>query len=177
MIAKALEPGPPGFFTTVGAAVKVRLAAPLLLTVIVACFTVLVAGVDVIAGVGAEMPTIAAAVPVPLSVTGEPVTVALEVIVSVALINPTAVGENTTVIVQDPAIGVNVVPQVPPARENRGDENASAIPVTSTVPVLLRVRVRAALVPPCGTLPKFSGPPVTLAARITLLPNSTAPIS
>ena len=92
------------------------------------------------AGTGPVKLTIAAAVPVPLSVTGEPATVALDVIVNVAGTAPAAVGENTTLIVQAPVAVVNVAPQVPPAapaaRAYRGDENASVIPVMLTVPLL-----------------------------------------
>ncbi len=115
----------------------------------------------------------------PLSVTGEPVTVTLAVMVSVAGTAPTAVGENTTLIVQV-APAFRVAPQVPPPaeREYRGDEKASVIPVPVAVPVLCSVRVCAALVVPVATLPKVNGPPVTLSTAVAgPAANSTAPAS
>jgi len=56
-----------------------------------------------------------ATAPVPVNDTGEPVTAALEVMVTVPTAGPVDVGESTTLIVQVPANTVNVAPQVPPA--------------------------------------------------------------
>ncbi len=55
------------------------------------------------------------ATPVPLRSTGEPLIVALDVIVRVAETSPLAFGENTTLMVQLPVAGVSVAPHVPPA--------------------------------------------------------------
>ena len=52
--------------------------------------------------------------PVPLSVTGEPVTATLALIVRLPFTRPVAVGENTTLIVQV-LLAASVVPHVPPA--------------------------------------------------------------
>jgi len=71
-----------------------------------------VVSVPLVAEVKVSVPC-AAATPVPLRATGEPVTGTLAVMVNVADAEPAAFGENTTVIVQLP--GANVVVQVPPA--------------------------------------------------------------
>ena len=102
------------------------------------------------------------ATPVPFSVTGEPVTATLAAMVAVPGFAPGgATGEKTTGIVQV-APALRVAPQVPPDREY-GPVNVTAMPVNVAVPVLFRVSVCEALVVPSTTLPKFSGPPVTLA--------------
>jgi hypothetical protein len=97
--------------------------------------------------------------------------------VSVPVTAPVVAGVNTTLMVQV-APTFKVVPQVPPAvaRANTDGEKVSAILLAPAVPVLCRVRVLAALVVPTATLPKFSGPPVTLSiATGAWEPNSTAP--
>src|ERR1700704_3589895 len=68
----AKAPGPP-VLATVGFAVNVSGPLPLLVTVIVPVLTVLVAGVVVSTGLGAEKPTTACRA-VPLRAIGEPVT-------------------------------------------------------------------------------------------------------
>ena len=125
-----------------------------------------------------------AVTPFPVRVTGEPVTATFAVMVSVAFTVPIAVGVNLTLIVQVPAAGGKVAPQVPPAvppgREKRGEEKASVIPVRFAVPVLCSVRVCDALVVAGVVTPtvNVSGPPVTLAIGAAAAPaNSTAPIS
>src|SRR5215472_8030251 len=97
--------------------------------------------------------------PLPLRVTGEPLTGTLAVMVKLPVTEPSAVGENTTFIVQF-APAARVAPQLgapagngPTALlEKRGDEKASAIPVAVAVPVLCRVRFCDALVVPMRTL-------------------------
>jgi hypothetical protein len=114
------------------------------------------------------MDTVPGATPVPLKLTGDPVTATLPVIVSVpvTLAAGGAMGEKTTLMVQV-APKASVAPHVPPAApaglEKRGEEKASAIPVRFAVPVLLSVSVFAALVEPSTTVPKARGPPVTAA--------------
>ena len=132
----------------------------------------------------------ATATPVPPRITCEPLTAALPVIVSAPLKALSALGENTTLIVQVPA-GAKAVPQVPArspaARLKRGaavpfEANASVMPVRAAVPVLCKVSVIGSrVVVLFATLPKFSGPPVTLATAAGVppdpAPNSTAPES
>ena len=98
--------------------------------------------------------------------------------VSVPDTRPSAVGENTTLIVHE-APAAKVVVQVPPAagREKTGDENANAIPVVVAPPELVSVRVLSPLVVVSGTLPNASGPPVTKVDPAGGAPNSTAPTS
>jgi hypothetical protein len=116
--------------------------------------------------------------PVPLSATGEPATATLARMVSVSLYDCAAVGANVTLMVQVPP-AAKVVPQLPPpavGRANTDDEKLRRMPVAPAVPVLCRVRVLVALVVPTATLPKFSGPPVTLSiATGAWEPISTAP--
>src|ERR1700722_16104507 len=120
---------------------------------------------------------VAGATPVPLSVTGEPVTVALPpVMVAVPDAGPAVVGANTMLIVQvEPAARVAV--QVLPVPCANGAVTATAAPVKSAPPVLCSVRVSAALVDPSATLPKASGPPVTLTMAMAGATYSTAPAS
>jgi len=66
---------------------------------------------------GVRLALTVAAPPVPLRATGEPLTVTLAVMVTVPVFEPTLVGENVTVIVQE-APAAKVAPQVPPARAN-----------------------------------------------------------
>src|SRR6202035_125440 len=108
---------------------------------------------------GAKLALITGVAPVPVNVTGDPVTATLAVMVNVPFAGPTAVGGNVTVIVQVEG-GANVAPQLPPAREYSVGANTSVMPVRLAVPVLCSVRVREALVVPDPTLPKASGPPV-----------------
>ena len=86
------------------------------------------------------------ATPVPVSVTGEPVTATLPVIVTVPFAAPVAVGENTTLIVQLPP-APSVAVQLPPERVN-GAVTATVTPVRAAVPVLCSVSVRVELVVP-----------------------------
>jgi hypothetical protein len=85
---------------------------------------------------GARLALVTAATPVPLNVTGDPVTATLAAIESVPLAAPGgATGENVTVIVQVlPA--ARVAPHVPPARANLADEDVITIPVRFAPPVL-----------------------------------------
>src|SRR6516162_2881900 len=73
---------PPDSFAIEGAAVNVSAPVPLLVTVIVLFLTAVVAGVVTIDGLGAEKATTALASPVPASVTAEPVTGTLAVMVT-----------------------------------------------------------------------------------------------
>ena len=85
-----------------------------------------------------------AAMPVPLSDTGEPLTVTFAVMVTEPVDATAAVGEKTTLMVQVPGAGVSVAPQVPPAAPvglEKGAVTTTVIPVTLAVPVLCRVRV------------------------------------
>src|SRR5882724_2262990 len=122
------------------------------------------------------------ATPVPVKVTGEPVTTTLSWMVSVPSVTaPTCVGRNTTLIVHElPCVNVKVavVGQVPgdAARANHV-LNAKLIPATLPVPVLFSVSVCAALVTPTATLPNANGPPATLMAGTDWATNSTAPMS
>ena len=65
--------------------------------------------------VGVSVALTSGVMPVPLSTTGEPVTVTLAVMGNVAFTKPSAFGENTTLMVQVPP-AAKVVPQVPPDR-------------------------------------------------------------
>ena len=81
-----------------------------------------------------------AAEPVPLSDTGEPLTVTFAVMVSVPANDPAAVGANTTLIVQVEA-AFKVAPHVPPAipagREN-GGVGVIVMPLRLAVPTLCK---------------------------------------
>jgi len=87
---------------------------------------------------GDTVATKVAAVPVPLSATGEPVTVTLAAIVSVPANDPEVLGAKTTLMVHVEA-AFNVPPHVPPAvpigREN-GAVAEIVIPVRLAVPTL-----------------------------------------
>ena len=96
--------------------------------------------------------------------------------VSVPVAAPSAVGVNTTLMVQVAPAAKVVVQVPPPDREKSVDEKVSVMPVPAAVPVLCSVRVRAAVAKPMPALPKASGPPVTLStATGGVEPNSTAP--
>src|SRR5271165_4134396 len=124
---------------------------------------------------GVRVAALTSATPVPLSATGEPVTGTLAKMVSVPVTAPSAVGVNTTLMVQV-APAAKVAVQVPPDREKTADEKARVIPVPAAVPVLCSVRVCAGVGKPMPALPKASGPPVTLSvATGATEPNSTAP--
>ena len=120
---------------------------------------------DVVHEGGVSAALITGAVPVPLSVTGEPVTGTSAGIVSVPLAAPDDVGVNTTLIVQVAPL-FNVAPHVPLAfalpvgREKPGLENTSVPRFDGMFPVLLSVRVCAGLVAPTAAV-KVNGPPVT----------------
>jgi hypothetical protein len=88
-----------------------------------------------------------AAKPVPERRTGEPVTPTLALMVTEPVAAPTAVGENTTVMVQVP--GASVPVQVPPALAN-GAVTATVIPVKLAA-VIVEVRVCRSSRPPRRT--------------------------
>jgi hypothetical protein len=128
---------------------------------------------------GARTPLTTGATPVPVRVTGEPLTATLPVIVAVPVEVTGAVGEKTTLIMQI-LRGAKVPVQFPPAApvgREKGAVIATVIPVSVPAPVLCRMRVRAALVEPVPTFPNASGPPVTLAVALGAPGNSTAPMS
>src|SRR5882672_2387987 len=91
------------------------------------------------------------ATPAPLNCTGEPTTVTLATKTAVPVAAPTAVGVNTTLIVQF-APAASVVPQLgaPPGkvpvviRENE-PVNVTPMPVSVALPVLCKVRFCEAL--------------------------------
>src|ERR1017187_2973569 len=133
---------------------------------------------------GVRLALITEAVPVPLRDTGEPATTKLPAMLAVPVtgVELTTVGVNTTLMEQF-APAASVVPQVPPAvaREN-GPVKATAIPVRGWLPVLLSVRVNAALVAPTPTLPKLCEVGDTLAPGAGQVPvpafsSSIAPMS
>lgn len=121
-----------------------------------------------------------APVPVPVSVTGEPTTVALDVTVRYAMALPGAVGENATLIVHVPpsATGVAAL-QVPPAATANIEpvENAASIPVTGLPLELVRVTLIAALVAPTLVLGKVTveGDTKTSAAPVPLSATGDPP--
>jgi len=121
-------------------------------------------------GVAATLET-----PVPMRVTGEPVTVPFEVIVTDPLAGPLAVGENLTRIVQF-APTASVVVQLPPLRLN-GAVTATLMPVNPTAPVLVSVSVWFALFVPVRVLAKVSEVGATLADAVIVPASSTAPMS
>ena len=127
---------------------------------------------------GVRLALTTGATPVPVRVTGEPVTATLAVIVAEPVAGVVDVGVNVTVMVQVPATGVRVAVQVPPALAN-GAVTTTVMPVKLAVPVLCRVRVCGALVVPTATPVNVKGPPVTLAMATEVPPptNSTAPES
>jgi hypothetical protein len=120
------------------------------------------------------------AAPVPLSETGDPVTLTLAVIVSVPAKEPAAVGVNTTLIVQVDA-AFNVVPHVPPvvpASLENGAVAVIVIPVRLAVPTLCSTSCCGALMLPVPIVPNDNGPPVTFAIAVAAAgTNSTAPAS
>jgi hypothetical protein len=117
---------------------------------------------------------------VPLSETGDPVTVTLAAMVSVPENEPVVVGANTTLIVHvDAAFNVplHVPPAVPAGRE-KGAVAVIAMPVRVAVPTLRRTSCFAVLVVPVPMVPNDSGPPVTFAIAVAAPgTNSTAPAS
>jgi hypothetical protein len=118
--------------------------------------------------------------PVPLSETGEPVTVTLAATLSAPVNGPATVGEKTTLMVQVVA-AANVAPQVPPAvpagREN-GAAVAIVIPVRLAVPTLCNTSCCDGLVVPVATVPNDNGPPDRFAIAVAAPAiNSTAPAS
>src|SRR5580704_2192009 len=103
-------------------------------------------------------------VPVPDKDTGEPVTGTLAAMASVPGAEPVAVGWNVTLIVQLVA-AARVAVQVPPAVALAyGPVKVRPMPVAPVPPVLLSVRVRAALVDPTPWLPNASEVGVTASA-------------
>ena len=120
------------------------------------------------------------AAPVPLSETGDPVTLTLAVIVSVPVKGPAAVGVKTTLIVQVDA-AFKVPPHVPPAAPAGLEKGAVAVivmPVRLAVPTLCSTTCCEALVLPAPMVPNDSGPPVTFAIAVAApATNSTAPAS
>jgi hypothetical protein len=154
-----------------------RAELPVLVTVTVrALLVVPVAQFPNASGFGVTVARCVAATPVPLSETGEPVTVTFPAMVAVPVTVPGgAVAVNVTVMVQV-APAARVVPQVPPALEN-GDVTATVMPVRLAPPVLESVSVCAALVVPSTTLLKASAVGETLATAIFGIWYSTAPTS
>jgi hypothetical protein len=183
-----IEKVPPAVptFATVGAAVNVSPPVPLLVTVIVLVLVVVFAGVVTINGLGAEKPTTALASPVPVSVTAEPVTGTLAVMVTVPPAGPTAVGANATLIVQF-APADKVVPQFGAPAGNgvavktrvNGALTVMLIVVAPAVPELLSVRFWVALVVPVPTLPNARdvGATLSIAVVVPAPVNSIAPAS
>jgi hypothetical protein len=117
--------------------------------------------------------------PVPLRDTGEPVTATLAVIVALPVVGPLAVGANTTLIVQEaPAASVPVQePAAVPVGREKGAVTTIVMPVADPPPVLLNVRVFAALVVPSVTLPKDSDVGETASTAFGGGMTSTAPTS
>src|SRR5271165_1195507 len=133
--------------------------------------------------VGVRVAAIRSATPVPLSATGEPVTGTLAKIVNVPVTAPSAVGVNTTLMVQVAPAAKVAVQVLLAASEKTADEKTASIPLAAPVPVLCSVRVRAAVGKPMPALPKASGPPVTLsiatgaAEPTSIAPGSKNPVS
>jgi hypothetical protein len=107
--------------------------------------------------------------PVPLNETGDPFTAAVAVMARLPPYACTAVGLNTTLMVQvEFAANVNVVVvlQVPPAppagRENPAGKAPMVMPVAVVTPSFLSVRVWAAVVVLTTTLPYVSADGVTI---------------
>jgi hypothetical protein len=115
------------------------------------------------------------ATPFPLKETGELITGTFAVIDTEPVDAPNTVGEYVTKIVQV-ALAASVVPQVPPLRAN-GPGTETVMPVAPTVPLLVRVNVRAALVVLIGTSPKFNDAGVTVRTAMVAGTTSTAPMS
>jgi hypothetical protein len=124
---------------------------------------------------GRKVALVTAATPVPERATGDPVTGTFAVMVAVPFTSPGVVGEKTTVIVQV-AAGANVAVQVPPDWA-KGAVTTTVIPVKFPVPVLLRVRVFAAVVVVSTTLPNASEVGVTLPIATVAPTYSIAPAS
>src|SRR5215469_7918618 len=131
----------------------VRLAFPVLCSVRVMDALVLNSGTFPNAN-GPPVTLPIAVTPVPVSDTGDPVTPALAVIVTVPVFPPVLVGEKVTVIVQV-EFAANVAPHVPPACANWFGvvgllvvATTTLMPVAAPVPVLCSVRVRVPLVVP-----------------------------
>ena len=95
--------------------------------------------------------------------------------VAVPVGEPPAVGENL-ILIEQFAPTARVAVQVPPLRLN-GAVTATAIPVTATGPVLVRVSVWFALFVPVRVLPKVNDVGATLAVAVIDPASSTAPIS
>jgi hypothetical protein len=154
----------------------VKATLPVLVTVRVrALLVVPTAQLPKANGFGVTVAVRIAAVPVPVSVTGEPVTGTLAVMVSVPLYDCTAVGANVTLMVQV-APAAKVAPQFPPVREKPAGKAPRVMPVRVAPPVLLSVR-SSALVVVTTTLPNASGDGDTVAIAIAGATNSTAPTS
>jgi hypothetical protein len=119
-----------------------RAELPVFVTVaVIAGLVVLVVTLPNASVAGLTLAVNVCAMPLPLSITGEPVTGKAALTVSVPLSGPAAFGLNTTPIVQVlPA--ASAVPQVPPAApvaREKGPVNPGLIPVRLAVPVLLSV--------------------------------------
>jgi len=131
--------------------------------------------------VGVRVALMMGATPVPLSVTGEPVTATVDVRVSEPPARPFAVGLNTTFMVQlapaaKPAAKVAAVHEPPDWENSLDPEMARVIAAEAAAPLLVNVSVFAALVVPVTTFPKANGPPVTASTGTGGVdPNSTAP--
>lgn len=151
---------------------------PVLVTVRVSALLVVpVAQFPKASGLGETLAERVAAVPVPLSETGELVTVAFPVMVTVPVAAPIVVGVNTTLIVHV-APAANVVPQVPPAVAlAKGEVTATVKPVKVAPPLLLTVSGCDALVVPASSFPKANEAGVTLTTGNCGAVYSTAPMS
>ena len=112
-----------------------------------------------------------AAAAVPVSETGEPVTVTLPGIVSVPVTVPVCVvGENTTLMVQV-AGATNVAPQVPPAAALANGAVKARVPkVNVPVPVAVTVTGCDGLVVPSAVEPNVSEVGATLTANVAATP-------
>ena len=111
--------------------------------------------------------------PIPPSVTGEPLTGMLDVIVTDPVAAPYTVGANATLMVQV-APAFSVVAQL--LTIVNGPVTATAMAVSVAVPILLSVRVCAAEVEPTRVAPKVSEAGETTPTAIGPL-YWTAPMS
>ena len=126
---------------------------------------------------GASNPLTTGGIPVPLRPTGEPVTGTLAAMVTVPAAGP-AVGENVTVIVQfcsKAVVRQGASAGASSACERRRDSDRNA--GQKCVARVVQCQKSLVLVEPTATLPKLSGPPVTLATAAAGTTNSTAPTS
>src|SRR4029077_2850477 len=149
---------------------------PVLVTVtLIGLLVVPVAQLPKANGLGATLADRTAATPVPVRLTGEPVTGTLAVIVTVPLAVVVFVGVNTT-LMEQLAPAFKVAPQLPPDREN-GAVTTTAMVVAWAPPLFVSVRVCAALVVPTTVPLNVSEVGDTLRTANAGTMNSTAPAS